>query len=75
MTQVFLAKQRIIYSQPSIRTEDVIVPAHPAYWWRPRGGAITGVEILGGKPSDDLVQEAERYGWRYCQIDGRFYPI
>ncbi len=70
-----LAKQRIIYAQPSIRTEEVILPPHPAYWWHPKGGAITGVEIVGGKLSEELVKEAERYGWKFCHPDGRFYPI
>jgi len=70
------AKQRIIYSLPEVKTEEMILPAHPSTWWRPKGGAITGVELLGvDKPSEEFIRTAERCGWEFCEYDGRFYPI
>jgi hypothetical protein len=70
------ARQRIIYTLPHVHTEDLILPPHPAGWWRPKGGAITGVELLGvDKPSEEIIRTAEMYGWRYCEVDGRFYPL
>jgi hypothetical protein len=70
-----LAKQRIIYYQFSAHVEELILPPHPSRWWHPKG-AVTNVEMLGvDKPSEELINEAEFYGWKYCEYDGRFYPL
>ncbi len=69
------ARQRIIYSQPSARVDELILPPHPGTWWRPKSGAITGVELVGAKPTKEFIEWAEALGWAYCQYDGRFYPL
>jgi hypothetical protein len=68
---VLYARQRII---TAFGVETLNLPPHPAYWVHPRQG-VTGVELVGIEPTPEFIALAEAYGWHYCQVDGRFYPL
>jgi hypothetical protein len=70
------ARQKIVYSLPYVHTDELILPPDPTRWWLPREGAATTVEVVGvDKFSEEFLALAEQCGWKYCELDGRFYPL
>jgi hypothetical protein len=75
MQQVF-ARQKVIFPTPlGAKVEVYDLPADPKYWWVPRDNAPTNVEIVGGSPTEELIQIAQQMGWKYSPYTGKFYYV
>jgi hypothetical protein len=67
------AKQKIIYSQPYFKVDELLLPARPEWWWIPKDGAITSVELVGVEPTKEFIEIAQQWGWQF--YNGRFYYV
>ncbi len=76
MLQQVFARQRVILpTQLGAKVEVYDLPPDPIYWWIPRDNTPTNVEIVGGSPTEELIQAARLLGWKYSQDTGKFYYV